>query len=104
MESMDLVIVESGAHDKSWVEVRPLEPPLVVLIQEAGESPTEFVDRVSGRLGKLWARGNRLRRVVLIAGDTDDVPTLGARLAMVREIRARDAKECAPVPIALELQ
>lgn len=104
MRPMDLVIVESGAHDKSWHEMSPLEPPIVVLIQEVSESPTQFADRVSGRLGQLWAHGSRLRRVVLIGEDTLDVPTLGARLAMLREIRARGVKQSAPVPVALEFQ
>ena len=104
MQQMDLVIVESGAHDRSWHEMRPLEPPIVVLIQETCESPTQFAGRVSGRLGQLWGRGSRLRRVVLIGEDTFDVPTLGARLAMLREIRARDGKQRAPVPVALKFQ
>ena len=87
-----------------WLDTHLGENRTVVLIQEVREDPSHFADRVSMRLNQLWSRGSRLRRVVLIGEDTLDVPTLGARLAMLREIRAREAKQSGPVPVALEFQ
>lgn len=104
MEPMNLVIVESGSRRKAWHELNPVEPPMMVLIQEPSESPTGFAARVLWRLRRLWAHGARLGRVVLIGEDTVDPPTVGARLALLREIRAREPAPGARNPVSLDLQ
>lgn len=103
-QSTDLVIMEVGAGKNSWLDAWPVQPPVLALIQDRRETPTGFAARVSAKLDRLWAQGGRLRRVLLLGEDTLDVPTLGARLAILRKIRARETTENAAVHVSLDLQ
>jgi hypothetical protein len=103
MEQTDLVIVEVGACENVWPLAWPCRPPVVAVFQDRRESASRFAERVTARLDRLWSQGSWLRRVFLLGEDTLDIETLGARLSILRKIRARERLEARDVRISLEL-
>lgn len=88
MDPSDLVVVESGANWTRWMETRePLGCPMIAVLQEREEAAHDFAARVRDRLERLTAVGAPIGRFTLVGGEDWNIPTLQARLAILRNAR-----------------
>ncbi|MDH5670630.1 MAG: hypothetical protein OEZ06_00675 [Myxococcales bacterium] len=88
MEPSDLVVVESGARLTQWREARKsVARPSTTVIQGADEPSPEFVARVRTHVDGLVTDGSPIGRFTLVGGEDWSIPTLQARLAILRNAR-----------------
>jgi len=88
MDPSDLVVVESGASWTKWIKTRESPGlPMISLLQERDEAACDFAARVRARLERLSALGPPIARFTLVGGEDWTIPTLQARLAILRNAR-----------------
>ena len=93
-------------HDSLWIDwamaCRKPEHSLLLLVQSAKESQSEFFDRVARRFDHIRHERSGVDRVVLASGSRWDGPKLLARARMVRHLLSRLAHGAHPAPIVLD--
>jgi hypothetical protein len=83
-----LMIVEHRAPWETWaLGWCGRNRQLILLIQQAAESPAEFRKRIASRIEGLHASHCRLDHVVLVPNPQDDVETRLARTSLLALVR-----------------
>jgi hypothetical protein len=81
-----VLVAERDSEWSSWVEpLRAASDDVVVLVQRAGESPSELATRVRERVQELHLEGE-ITAAALVGGPSFDDATLSARALIVRAI------------------